>query len=263
MSPDEELRQLRRLRSLVVTGLALGIAGTTAANVLHAQNSTPARIISAWAPLTLFFVLEVITRAPTPARWWLRLTVWLGATVLGGGAAFVSYRHMVAVASRYGEDGTAAHLLPVLVDGLVVVMSAFLVDLSARIRALAAAGAPEIPSPAHPTRQPAPELPAAPDSLGDGPDPISRLRSISIVGDAHPPYGDTASALDDDTTRAERLDIAVEAYEYLRGAGEVTRTAWLAEFRRRGGRVQSDAITGLWADTQARGATLGDAARHG
>lgn len=165
MSGTNERTQLRRLRWLVVAGLALGIAGTTAANVLHAQDSVPARIISAWAPLTLFFVLEVITRAPTPARWWLRLTVRLGATVLGSGAAVVSYRHMVAVALRYGEDQTASHLLPIFVDGLVVVMSAYLVDISARIRDLEAARAAPLPATATETGQPAQNLPASPAAL--------------------------------------------------------------------------------------------------
>jgi len=42
---------------------------------------------------------------------------------------------MAGVAARYGEDGAAPYLLPLSVDGLVVVASVSLVELAGRIRA--------------------------------------------------------------------------------------------------------------------------------
>ncbi|MGW5669822.1 DUF2637 domain-containing protein [Micromonospora sp. NPDC003776] len=48
----------------------------------------------------------------------------------------MSYWHLVGVAARYGEtDAGAAYLLPISVDGLVIVASVSLVELTARIRA--------------------------------------------------------------------------------------------------------------------------------
>jgi hypothetical protein len=41
---------------------------------------------------------------------------------------------MADVASRYGETSTSAYLLPVSVDGLIVVASICLVELAARLR---------------------------------------------------------------------------------------------------------------------------------
>jgi hypothetical protein len=41
---------------------------------------------------------------------------------------------MVAVATRYGETGASPYLLPISVDGLVVVASVSLVELAGRIR---------------------------------------------------------------------------------------------------------------------------------
>ncbi|GHJ52925.1 hypothetical protein Nm8I071_22320 [Nonomuraea sp. TT08I-71] len=72
----------------------------------------------------------------------------------------MSYWHLVGVAARYGEtEHGAAHLLPISVDGLVIVASVSLAELTARIRA----GQPEqhpqppvaaTPSPASTTRTP-------------------------------------------------------------------------------------------------------------
>ncbi|MDG4803631.1 DUF2637 domain-containing protein [Micromonospora sp. WMMD980] len=64
----------------------------------------------------------------------------------------MSYWHLVGVASRYGENSYgAAYLLPLSVDGLVIVASISLVEISARIRAASTANdtasAPALRSP--------------------------------------------------------------------------------------------------------------------
>ena len=53
--------------------------------------------------------------------------------VIAGIAAWVSYWHMAAVAARYGETSASPYLLPLSVDGLIVVASICLVELTARI----------------------------------------------------------------------------------------------------------------------------------
>jgi hypothetical protein len=58
----------------------------------------------------------------------LLLTVELISRVL---AAWLSYWHMVGVASRYGEtEAAASYLLPLSVDGLVIVASVSLVEIT-------------------------------------------------------------------------------------------------------------------------------------
>ena len=54
--------------------------------------------------------------------------------MISGIAAWVSYWHMAGVAARYGETDASPYLLPVSVDGLIVVASICLVELSGRIR---------------------------------------------------------------------------------------------------------------------------------
>jgi Protein of unknown function (DUF2637) len=63
----------------------------------------------------------------------------LGATAaIAGIAAWVSYWHMAGVAARYGETGASPYLLPLSVDGLIIVASICLVELAGRIRTVEA-----------------------------------------------------------------------------------------------------------------------------
>ncbi|MEO3772779.1 DUF2637 domain-containing protein [Micromonospora sp. B9E7] len=55
----------------------------------------------------------------------------VAASAVAAIAAWISYRHMVVVAARYGETGTLPYLLSLSVDGLIVA-SVSLVELAAR-----------------------------------------------------------------------------------------------------------------------------------
>lgn len=126
-------RQLRRIRWAVRAALVLGIAASIAANVLHAEPNLVARLIAAWPPAALLITLELIARVPVHRRG-LAAVRFLATSTIGGIAAWVSYWHMAAVAQRYGETGAAPYLIPVSVDGLVVVASVCLVELAGRLR---------------------------------------------------------------------------------------------------------------------------------
>jgi hypothetical protein len=127
------LRQLRRIRWAVRATLALGVAASVAANILHAQRNPVSEVIAAWPPLALLLTIELISRLPVHRR--SLAAVRLSATAaIAGIAACVSYWHMVGVAAHYGETGPSPYLLPFSVDGLVVVASVSLVELAGRIR---------------------------------------------------------------------------------------------------------------------------------
>jgi hypothetical protein len=115
--------------------LTLGVAASVAANILHANPNPIAQAIAAWPPLALLLTVELISRIPVHRR--SLAAVRLGATAaIAGIAAWVSYWHMAGVAARYGETGAAPYLLPLSVDGLVVVASVSLVELAGRLRAV-------------------------------------------------------------------------------------------------------------------------------
>ena len=132
----QDLKRLKRIGWGVRSVFALGIGASLAGNVLHAADNVISQAISAWSPVALLLAVELISRIP--ARRGALSAVRLGATaVIAGIAAWVSYWHMVGVATRYGEADSSAYLLPFSVDGLIVVASISLVEIGGRIRTLA------------------------------------------------------------------------------------------------------------------------------
>jgi hypothetical protein len=129
------LPQLKRIRWAVRAALFLGVAASVAANILHAREDPISQAISAWPPLALLLTVELTSRIPMHKRSLAFLRV-VATIAIAGIAAWVSYWHMQGVAVRYGETEMSAYLLPVSVDGLIVVASVSLVELAGRIRFL-------------------------------------------------------------------------------------------------------------------------------
>jgi hypothetical protein len=136
------LKQLRRLRWAVRGVLTLGVAASVTANVLHAQPNAVSAVIAAWPPLALLLTIDLVSRVPVHRRW--RAIIRRGGTTaIASIAAWVSYWHMAGVAARYGERDASPYLLPLSVDGLVIVASVSLVEIAGRIRDLMEKRAPE------------------------------------------------------------------------------------------------------------------------
>lgn len=133
-----QLPQLIRIRWAVRATLFLGVAASIAANVLHADKNIISQVISAWPPLALLLTVELTSRIPMHRPLLATIRV-LATAVIAGIAAWVSYWHMQDVAVRYGESNVSAYLLPISVDGLIVVASVSLVELAGRIRTVAEA----------------------------------------------------------------------------------------------------------------------------
>jgi hypothetical protein len=107
-----------------VTGAVVSIG----ANVLHALDGGGAvdagQVIAAgWAPVALLLVAELVARARQSGPWWIIALRWTGTAVVAGVAAVVSYGHMRDLLLSYGETVLVAHLLPLSVDGLLLVAS--------------------------------------------------------------------------------------------------------------------------------------------
>jgi hypothetical protein len=152
-----QLPQLRRIRWAVRAALFLGVAASVAANVLHAQPNPISQTISAWPPLALLLTVELTSRIPMHKPILAGIRV-LATMAIAGIAAWVSYWHMQNVAVRFGETEVSAYLLPLSVDGLIVVASVSLVELAGRIRVLEERAAREMSRGADPA--PAPSVTA-------------------------------------------------------------------------------------------------------
>jgi uncharacterized protein DUF2637 len=150
------LPQLRRIRWAVRATLLLGVAASVLANILHALDNPISQAIAAWPPIALLLTVELISRVPVHRRL-LAATRLIATATIAGIAAWVSYWHMAGVAARYGETGASPYLLPLSVDGLIVVASICLVELGGRIASLEQPTAAPVthPAAASPTALPA------------------------------------------------------------------------------------------------------------
>ncbi|WP_083931934.1 DUF2637 domain-containing protein [Nocardiopsis salina] len=117
-------------RGSVVAWLAFatGAVVSIGANVLHALDGDGptdfGRLVAAgWAPVALLLVAELVARARQSGPWWIITLRWSGTAVVAAVAAIVSYGHMRDLLLSYGETALVAHLLPLSVDGLLLVAS--------------------------------------------------------------------------------------------------------------------------------------------
>ena len=156
MTTTVDIGRLRRLRFGIWTIFALGVLVSLAANVLHADPNPISQAVAGWAPVALLLAVELLSRVPVRTGWrtWCRITA---TGIVAAIAAWVSYWHMVGVAIRYGETGLTPYLLPVSVDGLIVIASISLVEIGARIREHTTT-----PASTHPAPPPAPAPATAP-----------------------------------------------------------------------------------------------------
>jgi hypothetical protein len=125
--------RLRRLQRAVRATLTLGVAASVTANILHARPHPISQAIAAWPPVALLITVELVSRIPVYRRA-LGVVRVVATTAIAAIAAWVSYHHMVGVVARYGETDTVPYLLPLSVDGLIVVASVSLVELAGRRR---------------------------------------------------------------------------------------------------------------------------------
>ncbi|WP_328366608.1 DUF2637 domain-containing protein [Micromonospora zamorensis] len=262
--------QLQRMQWAVRATLTLGVAASVTANVLHAHTNPISQAIAAWPPLALLITVELVTRVPVHRRALGALRV-IAASAIAAIAAWISYHHMVGVVAEYGETGTVPYLLPLSVDGLIIVASVSLVELAARRRELqhpphpapAPARLEPMPSTSDTVPRPLPERPPAEiDALTSNPERIPDAaanpagESPSDDNEAdHDPDSDTHD--EDDPDDADRdltpdlvplLPAAREARAELTREGHtLSRDALARRLRRNGHSIRNSSVTALLA----------------
>ncbi len=263
---------LRRLQWAVRGALTLGVAASVTANILHARPNPISQAIAAWPPLALLLTVELVSRVPVYRRS-LGAVRLIATACISAIAAWVSYWHMAGVASRYGETGTSPYLLPLSVDGLIVVASISLMELSNRIR-----DTPEAVTPTQSSASPEPgsaeehrpatasvHLPEVGEPVAAEPDKGQPTPPEASTGEPpnDEPTADTSSHHQDDEhreddpdDRADTLDVPAElasllpaaraARDTLTEAGRsVSRDALAAQMRRDGHPVRNNRASEL------------------
>src|SRR5690349_10698123 len=92
-TPTGELQRLHRIQWTLRGTLALALAVSMAANILHAAPDPVARSIAAWSPLALYTAIEVMTRVPARSRL-LGAIRTVATFAIASIAAVTSYLHM-------------------------------------------------------------------------------------------------------------------------------------------------------------------------
>lgn len=143
------MENLPAARAWAMTAFWLGVAVSVAANVAHtyyvpgASGRPPvgAQAAAAFYPLALLLVVEILARVPWPSSLRWSVARYGGASAVALVAAVVSYRHMSALLTAYGEDALTATIGPLAVDGLMVVASLALLAVGRQSHAQAAPAA--------------------------------------------------------------------------------------------------------------------------
>jgi hypothetical protein len=137
---DKRLRSFFRLRWAC---RCIILAATLISIWSNVQNSEPtfsAIVIHVFPPLFVFGGFEIISRVPLrkEAHWIMRFARPLGALIITGISAWLSYWNQNEAFFRIVHDPDTAYLLPIAIDGFMLVASVTLIELNARIEALEA-----------------------------------------------------------------------------------------------------------------------------
>lgn len=158
-----DLRQsYRRMRWFVAGVTLVGIVTSVLLNVLHAPKRWDMQMVGAFAPIAVFLSIEMVSRIPVTGRL-LGIGRILASLGVGSGAGYISYLQQVDYLIKGGYEGTIAHVFPGIIDGLTVVATLSLVEVTRVLRALSVAiGKSMAPV--------APSLPVAPTVAPDEPE---------------------------------------------------------------------------------------------
>ncbi|PWV49214.1 DUF2637 domain-containing protein [Nocardiopsis sp. L17-MgMaSL7] len=203
-----------------ITGAVVSVG----ANVLHAlEGDGPTdlgRLIAAgWAPVALLLVAELVARARQSGPKWIIALRWFGTAVVAGVAAVVSYGHMRDLLLSYGESHLVAHLLPLSVDGLLLVASLALATPAEGQTAVArheeherAGGTHSARTPAAPTEGERFVHPAAPAPVSAASGTSGTRDMVTVpLDDAHGGADEPAEESGDDRARARQAYRAARA----------------------------------------------------
>lgn len=145
-------KKLKEYRILlwVCRGIVLATAGFSVwANELHATGTGPSYAFAAVPPVFAIFAWELISRIPTDwgPKWWTWIFPAMRPTATAGlflGAAYLSYRHQNLAVFSYTQDAQAATIIPLLVDGLMIVTSVSTDQVNKKINRIEAAIATKV-----------------------------------------------------------------------------------------------------------------------
>lgn len=131
---------MANLRTACRAFVAATIAVSVWANVLHARGNVVSVAFSALPPLAVLGGFEIVSRIPirADAAWLVRFSRPMATVAISGMAAWLSYWHQNEALLRY-TDASTSYLLPLIIDGFMIISSVSLIELNFKIIELDAA----------------------------------------------------------------------------------------------------------------------------
>jgi len=166
-------------RAIIVATAGLSVW----ANILHAGRfNWVTWLFAAMPPLLVLAGYELVSRIPVrkDAAWYIRLARPLATAGIAGAGAWLSYWHQRAAILRYTSDDQAGAMLPLLIDGLMVIASVSVYELNAHLLNLEAAEAGAAVRTGKPKVDAAPKRDKGPNRKEEIARIISRSPELSI-----------------------------------------------------------------------------------
>lgn len=136
---EKKLRMFKWLRWTCRGVVLATVMVSIWANLLHAWGGWVTYVIAALPPLLALGAWELVSRIPIRHEA-SRLVRWsrpMATIGIFGGAAYLSYFHQKDAFYRYTHgDRSTATVLPLLIDGLMIVTSVSIYEVTARIETL-------------------------------------------------------------------------------------------------------------------------------
>jgi len=139
MNIQKKIGKYNRLRWACRGVVILSTLTSIWANVLHSQAAMVPIIINSLPPVIILAGFEMSSRIPLwegpwyhPRRW-ARPIAMVGITGIGG---WLSYWHQRSAFFRYSKEEQTAMLLPLAIDGLMIIASVAILDLGDRVNEL-------------------------------------------------------------------------------------------------------------------------------
>lgn len=122
-------------RVLAWTALLVALGASVAANVAYARPGAGPRLSSGVAPLLVVLAAGLLERVPLAGIvWWRRWLAYGGLGLVVTAAFITSFDHQYALLVSYGNAKLSAALLPIAVDGLIILASVCLTVIAERRR---------------------------------------------------------------------------------------------------------------------------------
>ena len=137
---QEKIKHLGHLKWACRSVILLATVVSVWANILHSERDPVSIVINALPPLIVLAGFELISRIPIPegTPWYMRWARLMGVVGVSGIGAWLSYWHQNAAFLRYAKDTATANLLPLSIDGLMIIASVSLIMLNQKMTELQA-----------------------------------------------------------------------------------------------------------------------------